>query len=116
VPTLPQPPVPEKLREMLKDYPEQIERLQEVLNPFATPKVRLMPFDEAIWALEGRLETFIHEASAELKAAEATGDAQAIARAELKERLMFRAASSNGGMRNLHELKLYFDAHKQAFE
>jgi hypothetical protein len=116
MPKLPPPPVPQKLREMLKDYPGHIERLQEVLKPFATPKVRLMPFDEAIWALEGRLDTFISEARAELKAAEATGDMQAIERAEAKERLMFRAASGNGGMRNLHELKLYFDAHKDAFE
>jgi hypothetical protein len=115
VPKLPPPPVPQKLCEMLKDYPEHIERLQEVLNPFSKPKIRLMPFDEAIWALEGRLETFIHEASEELKAAEATGDVQLIARAEAKERLMFRAASKNGGMRDLNTLILYFDTHKKAF-
>jgi hypothetical protein len=113
---LPPPPVPQKLREMLKDYPGHIERLQEVLDAFARPKVRLMPFDAAVWALDSELETFVDEAGAELKAAEATGNIRAVARAEAKERLMFRAASSHGGMRDLSALKLYFDTHKEAFQ
>ncbi|MGO1073352.1 hypothetical protein [Lysobacter sp. CA199] len=33
-PTLTPPQVPAKLRELLKDYPEHIERLQAVLNEF----------------------------------------------------------------------------------
>jgi hypothetical protein len=32
MPSLPSPPVPQRLREMLKDYPEHVERLQEALN------------------------------------------------------------------------------------
>lgn len=87
------PPVPGKLREILKDYPGHIERLQEALNRSAerSRQVSLMPFDDAISALEGRLATFIIEARDELASAEASGDARAIADAAEKERLMLRA-------------------------
>jgi len=87
------PPLPGKLREILKDYPEHIERLQEALNRSAerSRQVSLMPFDDAISALEGRLATFIIEARDELASAEASGDARAIADAAEKERLMLRA-------------------------
>ncbi|RMH93418.1 hypothetical protein EBB59_05970 [Lysobacter pythonis] len=102
---------------MLRDYPEHIVRLQEVLNSAIDPtKTHLMPFDEAIWALEGALEAFIDETRKELRAAEASGDPAAIARAEEKISLMRRAHSSNGGMRDLHTLRMYFDANKRAFE
>lgn len=81
---------------MLKDYPEHIERLQEVLNRSVdrSRKIPLMPFDDAIWALEARLETFIFEARDELAAARAAGDPKAIAQAQEKERLRrFQLAS-----------------------
>ena len=80
---------------MLKDYPEHLARLQQVLNivlekpPSITPK-----FERALWALEGRLETFISEAREELNAAEATGDPETIARAKRKELLMLHSSSS----------------------
>ena len=88
---IPPPPVPQKLREILGDYQEHIQRLQEVLNPLATRKNSLMPFDEAIWVVEGRLGTFMSEAREELKATQASGDAQAIARAEEKRSVMGQA-------------------------
>lgn len=105
------PPVPAKLREMLKDYPEHIERLQEVLNRSVdrSRKIPLMPFDDAIWALEARLETFIFEARDELAAARTAGDPKAIARAQEKERLMSFAKSGNIGMAHLDDLWEYFD-------
>ena len=107
------PPVPQKLRKMLKDYPEHIARLQEVLRHVVeTSSDGVDPFDRAIWALEGRLDTFHSEAREELKAAEALGDAEAAARADQRERLMSRAGSSNGGMKGLHELWLYFEKYK----
>lgn len=110
------PPVPQKLKEMLQNYPEHIERLQEVLNGVVFDgRVLLMPFDQAIWALEGRLETFIREAKTELKSAQNSGDAEAIAQAEAKESLMFRARSGNGGMKDLHDLWGYFEKNKDAF-
>lgn len=90
---LPAPPIPAKLREMLHEYPEHIERLQEALNKSAedSRKIPLMPFDDAISALEGRLGTFISEAHAELASAQISGDSKAITRAVEKERLMFSA-------------------------
>lgn len=116
-PNLPQPPVPLRLREMLKDYPGHIARLQEVLDGVVHDgRVLLMPFDQAIWALEGRLETFINEAQENLEAARAAGDTQAIERAKVKEDLMFRARSSNGGMKSLHDLWEYFKQNEGALQ
>lgn len=110
---LPPPPVPQTLREMLKDYPEYIARLQEVLDPFAIPKIRVMPFDEAIWALESRLGAFMTEVNEELAAAEASGDPEAIAKAREKRHLMGFARANTGG---LPDLWGYFETHKEAFE
>lgn len=105
---LPPPPVPNGLREMLKDYPEHIQRLEEVLNRlFRKGASALMPFDEAIWALEGRLESFISEAREELGVAEATGDPEAIALANKKLDLMFACRPS--GSWKLKELMQYCD-------
>ena len=88
------PPVPEKLQELLKDYPGHIERLQEVLNNVVYDgRVLLMPFDQAIWALEGRLETFFREAQSELQAAQEEGQPEKITQANEKVRLMSRASS-----------------------
>ncbi|RMH93233.1 hypothetical protein EBB59_06580 [Lysobacter pythonis] len=104
---------------MLKDYPGHIERLQEVLNSvIEKPSKVTPPFEVAIWLLEGRLETFISEARAELKAAEASGDPVAIERAKAKELLMGRARSGNGGMRLglMDDLWNYFETNKGAFE
>lgn len=117
MPTLAPPSVPQTLREMLKDYPEHIDRLQEALEEFATPKLRLMPFDEAIWVLEGALEEFIAEAREELQAAESSGGPAAIERAKAKESLMFRARSGNGGMRLglMDDLWDYFQTNKGVF-
>ena len=97
---------------MFKEYPEHIERLQQVLNRSAERSLEapLMPFDDAINALVGRLESFIIEARTELADAKASGDPQAIERATEKERLMSFARSSNIGMANLSELRAYFDA------
>lgn len=117
MPALAPPSVPQTLREMLKDYPEHIDRLQEALEGFATPKLRLMPFDEAIWVLEGALEEFIAEAREELQAAESSGGPAAIERAKAKESLMFRARSGNGGMRLglMDDLWDYFQTNKGVF-
>jgi hypothetical protein len=118
---LPQPPIPQRLREMLKDYPGHLERLQEVLNTVLDGNMPARGstnhvFEQVIWALEGRLETFIREATSELKNEEASGDAEAIAHAEAKERLMFRACSSNGGLRNLSELSAYIKQHQDVLK
>jgi hypothetical protein len=89
----PYPPVPAKLREMLKDYPEHIERLQNALNSVKDRRIKsIPPFEAAAWALEDTLAWFIREARIELADAEASSDPQAIARAQGKEKLMFAAS------------------------
>ena len=114
MPSLPPPPVPKKLREMLKDYPEHIERLQDVLNRYVEKPFTLMLLDGAIWALEGRLETFIAEAREELKAAEAGGDPEAIERAKAKKFLM--GCARHQGIYQLNDLLDYLQVNREAFE
>lgn len=114
--SLPPPPVPERLREMLKDYPGYIGRLQEVLNSVVEkPSPLTPPFEVAIWVLESRLEAFIREAKTELEVAQASDDMNSIEQVKIKEKLMFRARSSNGGMKGLHDLWDYFEENKDAF-
>jgi hypothetical protein len=114
---LPPPPVPQKLQEMLKDYPEHIKTLQDNLNKVVAKRSPgIDPFDRAIWMLESSMDSFYSEAREELKTAEASGDAETISRAKEKEKLMGRAGSSNGGMKGLHELWSYFEVHKGEFK
>lgn len=83
------PPVPAKLLEKLRDYPDHIERLQEVLNIVAATPPSLIPrLERAIEALQGRLGTFMVEARRELNHAMASGDPSLIAAAEAKAGLM----------------------------
>lgn len=113
---VPPPPVPARLREMLKDYPGHIERLQEVLNTVVEkPSKATPPFEVAIWVLEGGLETFIFEARDELKVAELSGDPLAIAAAQEKWKLMRMARSGGGGMLDISDLAEYFERPKDRF-
>ncbi|WP_226977819.1 hypothetical protein [Xanthomonas sp. LMG 12461] len=109
--TLPPPPVPQKLREMLKDYPQYLDELQGALNRLVeNPKQGVPVFDQAIWRLEAVLTSFISEARDELKVAESAGDPEIIRKAEEKVRLMLHASQ----LRRLHELKDYFDENKES--
>ncbi|MGH8080017.1 MAG: hypothetical protein ACREP7_05540 [Lysobacter sp.] len=110
---LPLPPVPQRLRDMLKDYPEHINRLQNALNFAVERPAGSPPFEIAVWALEDQIGGFIREAQTELESVESGGDAEKIAQANAKELLMFQARS--GGMKGLHELWDYFQTHKNAF-
>lgn len=107
----PVPPVPAKLLELLKDYPDHIEQLQKALNSIKNRRIKSTPpFEAAVWELEDCLSAFKIEARAEIEAAVASGDPQAIERAKEKERVMSFARSSNIGLANLSELRAYFDA------
>jgi hypothetical protein len=110
---LPQPPIPQRLQELLKDYPTHLARIQEVLNNVVEDPLKLTPlFEQAIWALEDQTTAFIREAQTELEAAQEIGDADVIARAEVKEELMFSARSVNDGLGDLNEVRDYLLANK----
>lgn len=108
MPKLAPPPVPQKLREMLKDYPELIQKLQDALNSFTKKPKPYQPFDEAIWLLQDMLSSFMVEARGELKVAEAAGDAQAIQKAKEKRSVTGYARANMGAM---NDLWAYFEAH-----
>ena len=113
---LPVPPIPQRLRELLKDYPDHLAWIQEDLNDLVLNHAKSIPlFEQAIWDLEGRTSAFIREAQAELEAAQEAGDANAIARAEAKASLMRRSRSANAGLGDLDELWEYFKAHMESF-
>ncbi|MBB5357332.1 hypothetical protein HDE76_000514 [Rhodanobacter sp. ANJX3] len=105
---LPPPPVPEKLREMLKDYPELIQELQDALNSFTKNPKPLQPFDEAIWLLKDMLGAFYSEAGVKLRSAENSGNEQAIQKAKEKE---FAIGYARGNMGAMNDLWAYFEAH-----
>lgn len=87
--SLPRPPVPQRLQEMLKDYPGHIDRLQEALNTVINkPSFLTPPFEVAVWVLESRLEAFYREAETEFEDAQANGNPELIAQADEKQRLM----------------------------
>jgi len=76
---------------MLKDYPEHIEEIQRSLNDVAAKPLKGTPvFEQALWALEGALGSFIDEARDQLELAEAAGDPEEIAKAKQRELLMLR--------------------------
>lgn len=115
MPSLPLPPVPQRLCEMLAEYPGHIERLQEALNTvIEKPSKATPPFEVAIWVLESRLGAFVSEARKELMAAQATGDADEIAKADSKERLMSRASWKHIWLTD-ESLWEYFQKNKDAF-
>ena len=110
----PPPPVPAKLLELLKDYPDHIEQLQNALISVSAGRQSYAPpFEAAVWILEDSLSAFKSEARREISAAEASGDLQALERAKEKERLMSLARSSNVGLANLNELHAYFEADRR---
>lgn len=102
---------------MLKDYPEHVERIQAYLSNYLSRPSKVTPlFEQAIWALEGCLDMFTHEAQDELEAAQAGNDEEAIARAKEKRKLMSFARSPNDGMSNLDEIWNYIEEHKAALK
>lgn len=108
------PPVPQRLRDKLKDHPELIERLQRALNSVVDRPSSAIPSSErTFWILEGTLDSFVAEAKKELQSAKAGGDTPAIEIAMAKVSLMRRARSPNGGMADLHDLWVFFEPERR---
>jgi hypothetical protein len=112
MPTLPLPPVPLKLQEMLKDYPDLIQELQDVLSKYVKKPNKLQPFDGAIWLLQDTLSLFVSEVHAQLEAAEIRGDQEAVQRARAKDFAVGHARLNMGGMPDLFD---YFQVYKRVF-
>lgn len=108
------PPVPQPLREMLSDYPELIERLQDVLNISAAKsrQAPLMPLDDEIDSLQNRLDKFASEAMDELRAAESNEDSDLIRRATEKEKLLSRARHKRLWIRDVEFYKYFEEGFK----
>ena len=110
--SIPQPPVPQFLRETLKDYPEIIQDLQEVLNDVATkgpPR-----FDWAFTRLQDTLSAHRFDAYEAFKEAEQTGDSQAIYKAKIKDDAVSEAYHVGGA--DFAELQNYFETYKGTLE
>ena len=113
--SIPQPPVPQFLRETLKDSPELIEEIQYYMNEIVAKYLERkwsVPFNEVFEMLEDTLSARRFDAYEVLKEAEQTGDSQAIYRAKIK----VDAVSSARHLWDLEDLREYFQTHKGAFE
>lgn len=91
--TIPAPPVPARLRELLSDYPAHLEKLQHAITKVADEPCPSAPHIElVVWALEDSLDQLVFETLKEVAGARASGDTQARVDAERKE-LLIRQAS-----------------------
>ncbi|MBV8379405.1 MAG: hypothetical protein JO369_01395 [Paucibacter sp.] len=119
---IPPPPVPAGLRKALQDYPEVIQIIQDDLNDCVNEMVGRPtsppPFEQAVWALEGRLGDLMQKADREAEAAEARSDAMAMARASTRAFVIgcTRSDAPWYGDHSEHSLWNYFQVHKEAFE
>jgi hypothetical protein len=119
MPVPPPPPLPRKLSVILKNYPEQLEFLQRLLNRDIDRSMHSpIPLDRAVALLKYQLKRSYMEACDELSAAEACCVPSAMEKAQAKVRLLKQAFSSNedGGMFDLSELSAYLDAHEKRSE
>jgi hypothetical protein len=78
----PPPPVPRTVRELLKDYPELIEDLQDGLTATHYGLGGPMDFERAVWLLKDMLGGDMVDAYEELDQAKARGDLDAAQRAD----------------------------------
>ena len=112
---LPPIPIPIRLLDLLQDYPELITEIRARMEGYLRNPDPLQPLDQALWLLADTLGTFISKARDEVSDAQAVGDPQAIAKAETKLGVMFRARSPNGGLRDTGPIVDYFEEHDGAF-
>lgn len=95
------PPLPARLHEQLKDYPQHVRRLQLVLQGVAMARgTRLPRIEMALWVLEDHVGRFLAEARRELDAARCSGNAEWLARARRMEEVMFTLRSRHQWLRD----------------
>ncbi len=111
---LPPIPIPTRVRELLRDYPDLIVRLEKRLAR-ALERPTHPPIEGAIWAFEDTLEGFVGDAQQDRRRAEEAGDEHALAQANAKFDAAARAGTRNDGLRDLREVEDYFEHHREAF-
>lgn len=110
-PSRPQPPIPQRILQLLQDYPSLIKRLQESLDEVVTKPIKTTPpFEVAMWALEDTLGGFLTEARKELAIAKGQGDHEKERLAEKKIDLLFSSKSQSDGLLRVSELESYFSS------
>ena len=102
---IPPPPVPQFLRETLKDYPEIVQDIQEVLADAASSSPY---FDWAITRLQDTLSAYRSNAYEAFKAVEKAADSQAIYKAKVK----YDALVDARRWPSLDELQNYYETYK----
>jgi len=113
---IPLPPVPQYLREALKDYPELTQKIQQRLNDALLKPFRgTEPLDEAIGAIEGALDPAYAKANEDLEAIEQAGDAPAIEKARQKMMVLLKARNKSRWIGD-EALGSYLQDYKAALE
>lgn len=108
----PPPQVPRTVREVLKDYPEVIEDLQDGLTTTHYGSRGPMDFDRAVWLLKDMLGGDMSKAYSEEDHAKARGDLEAAAQANKKATALAKARHEVYGD---GDLSSYFKAHEKDF-
>lgn len=109
----PPPPVPRTVRELLKDYPELIEDLQDGLTTTHYGLGGPMDFERAVWLLKDMLGGDLGDAHEQSDQARAQGDQESLRRADEKAMAiaMARLDASGDG-----DLSSYFKTHEKDFK
>ncbi|MDQ1110027.1 hypothetical protein QE424_003186 [Stenotrophomonas rhizophila] len=82
------PPIPQRLCEMLKEYPGHLARIHDALASVAKEPQVAPRFELAIWVLEDLVGAFFEEARQQLAVAKKEGDSELASKLEAEEALM----------------------------
>jgi hypothetical protein len=98
--------VPPKLQEILSDHPALIQEIHDGLDRLAAAPLKGTPvFEQAVWLLEDTLSRFVESARADLTAAESTGNADAIEKAQSKVAATVKAKPKHVWLMGLDEFE-----------
>jgi hypothetical protein len=90
--TIASPPVPKNLRDLLAADPAYLTKLEWLLHHVVShPSAGVPVFEQALWAIEEGLSSFVGDAQAELDATRVSGDATHVTYVDEKLKLLQRA-------------------------
>lgn len=100
--------IPPRIRDLLNEYPDLLDRLQYALDEVVIKQERGIARSEvAIWTFRDILEGFLDEARDELAVQKDGGDAQLVCDLEEEVALLLSAGSRGDGRRDLSDLITY---------